>query len=669
FQAFKKRYVYLTQLPDGSYILNFYKDEKNSKETKGSIFLDSCIDVVQCPRMRRNGFELKMQEYSHYLAAESEQEMEKWRLDFSGIEPDVKPFEERFGRRIMVNCHDLAFSLQGCVNEKLDGTLTNLEPFFVTLALFDITKNCKISADFHIDLNPPCVREMLSEASAQSNRDQDQGGSSANQPVLQRVAESLLQNPKQGCSKASVEIEEFVPEEAKYNCPYTVYKNHMYVYPLQLKYDNQKTFAKARNIAVCVEFRDSDEENASALKCIYGKPGGPLFTSSAYAAVLHHNQNPEFYDEIKIELPVHLHDRHHLLFTFYHVSCEYNSKGTTKKRDAVESMVGCAWLPLLKDGCLCSLDQQLPVSANLPAGYLCDRSGDSRKVDCLHAMETQGIIKFLPTILIQLFQVLTKVSKEQHEITVNSTRVIIHIVSKCHEEGLDHYLRSFLKYVFVTEKSPSSASITTHEVLASAVTAILKQSADFLTIDKLLKMLRAQRFPDSYHQALQSLLLAIMPHITIRYTEIPEEARNVNLGLANFIKMLTQFKFEFLLTVCSHEHYIPLNLPMTFGKTKLQRVQDLSLEYSLSEEYCRNHFLVGLLLRELAVALQDGYEIRHLAISVLKNLMIKHAFDDRFTAYKVSHSTSIQHDAVIEFSVVCCACDLKRGQGLPLAHR
>ncbi|RXM93741.1 Dedicator of cytokinesis protein 11 [Acipenser ruthenus] len=102
-------------------------------------------------------------------------------------------------------------------------------------------------------------------------------------------------------------------------------------------------------------------------------------------------------------------------------------------------------------------------------------------------METQGIIKFLPTILIQLFQVLTKVSKEQHEITVNSTRVIIHIVSKCHEEGLDHYLRSFLKYVFMTEKSPSSASITTHEVLASAVTAILKQAADFLTINKLLK--------------------------------------------------------------------------------------------------------------------------------------------------------------------------------------
>lgn len=47
-----------------------------------------------------------------------------------------------------------------------------------------------------------------------------------------------------GCERVSVEIEEFLPEEAKYNYPFTTYKNQLYIYPLQLKYDNQKTFTK-----------------------------------------------------------------------------------------------------------------------------------------------------------------------------------------------------------------------------------------------------------------------------------------------------------------------------------------------------------------------------------------------------------------------------------------
>lgn len=59
---------------------------------------------------------------------------------------------------------------------------------------------------------------------------------------------------------------------------------------------------------------------------------------------------------------------------------------------------------------------------------------------------------------------------------------------------------------------------------------------------------------------------------------------------------------------------------------------DLQLDYSLTDEFCKNHFLVGLLLREVGNALQEFREVRQIAISVLKNLMIKHSFDDRYAS-------------------------------------
>lgn len=48
------------------------------------------------------------------------------------------------------------------------------------------------------------------------------------------------------CTKTPVtfEVEEFVPCIAKHTQPYTIYNNHLYVYPKYLKYDSQKSFAK-----------------------------------------------------------------------------------------------------------------------------------------------------------------------------------------------------------------------------------------------------------------------------------------------------------------------------------------------------------------------------------------------------------------------------------------
>uniref|UniRef100_A0A8C8SQQ6 Dedicator of cytokinesis 9 n=1 Tax=Pelusios castaneus TaxID=367368 RepID=A0A8C8SQQ6_9SAUR len=961
-RSFKRRFFHLIQLGDGSYNLNFYKDEKISKEPKGSIFLDSCMGVVQNTKVRRFAFELKMQDKSSYLlAADSELEMEEWittlnkilqlnfeaamqekrngesheddeqskmesslssldsylpeiakstrdaeiklksegrvklfvldpdaqKLDFSGIEPEVKPFEEKFGKKILVKCNDLSFNLQSCVAENEEGPTTNVEPFFVTLSLFDIKNNRKISADFHVDLNHVSVRHMIPSTTQQSmsasgdylHKVQDlihesmlqypkqvifsvtcphpdiflvariekvlQGSvTHCAEPYMKssdssKVAQKVLKNAKQACQRlgqyrmpfawaartlfrdasgtldknarfsalyrqdsnklsnedmlkfladfrkpekmaklpiilgnlditidnmspdfpnyvnssyipmkqfenniktvVTFEVEEFVPCIPKHSQPFTIYNNHLYVYPKHLKYDSQKSFAKARNIAVCIEFKDSDEEDSLPLKCIYGRPGGPVFTRSAFAAVLHHHQNPEFYDEIKIELPTQLHEKHHLLFTFYHVSCDNSSKGSTKKKDVIETQVGYSWLPLLKDGRVVTNEQHIPVSANLPSSYLsyqelgigkhsgpeikwvdggkpllkisthlvstvytqdqhlhnffeyCQKTESGAQalgtdlvkyLKSLHAMEGHVMIAFLPTILNQLFRVLTRATQE--EVAVNVTRVIVHIVAQCHEEGLDSYLRSYVKYAYKAEPYIASEYKTVHEELTKSMTTILKPSADFLTSNKLLKyswfffevliksiaqhlienakvkLLRNQRFTASFHHAVETFVNMLMPHITQKYKDNPEASKNANHSLAVFIKRcftfmdrgfvfkqinnyiscfapgdpktLFDFKFEFLRVVCNHEHYIPLNLPMPFGKGRIQRYQDLQLDYSLTDEFCKNHFLVGLLLREVGNALQEFRDIRQIAISVLKNLMIKHSFDDRYAS-------------------------------------
>ena len=57
---------------------------------------------------------------------------------------------------------------------------------------------------------------------------------------------------------------------------------------------------------------------------------------------------------------------------------------------------------------------------------------------------------------------------------------------------------------------------------------------------------------------------------------------------------------------------------------------DLHYDYQLTEEYCQNHFLTGLLLREVGTALQDVTEVRQNGIRVLRNLLAKHSFDDRY---------------------------------------
>ena len=71
-----------------------------------------------------------------------------------------------------------------------------MEPFYVTLSLFDIQNGRKISSDFHVDLNHPSVRGMLPHSGSHYMN----GGNDARpegQQSIQGVPEAALQYPRQ----------------------------------------------------------------------------------------------------------------------------------------------------------------------------------------------------------------------------------------------------------------------------------------------------------------------------------------------------------------------------------------------------------------------------------------------------------------------------------------
>ncbi|XP_067007867.2 dedicator of cytokinesis protein 9 [Anabrus simplex] len=543
--------------------------------------------------------------------------------------------------------------------------------------------------------------------------------------------------PTPPVSEPTIEMSEFESSSEKEVHPYTTFMNHLYVYPHSLCFDTQKTFTRARNIACLVELRDSDDEGSLPLCCLYGRPGGPLFVTQVSCAVLHHSTSPSWYEEVKVRLPICLHSKHHLLFTFYHISCD-----SSKKRDnGVETCVGYAWIPLLQKGRLNVDEQVLPVAASLPAGYLSvqplglgkGNSGPdiswidgqrpifnvgfqlvstvntrdqhlhnlfahaerligpkhssiipSEQETCkilkaAHAVHLVTAITFLPTLLNQLMTLLVVTTNE--EVGLNVLRVLIHIIHMIHEAGRKEILQAYVKFVFVPPDVKSNTTV--HEEMSRHLPTLLRPAnTDFLVVNKFMhhsgfffeimlksmaqhllssgriKMHRNERFSGDFTFRVQNLLQVLCPYITQKYKDMPLETQELNCSLAHFLKRcltfmdrgyvfklinsymdkfnpgdtktLYDYKFTFLQVICSHEHFVVFNLPLSHSRLGTKSRIDYMDEYCLSEEFCRQHFLVGLLLQEVRTSLNEVFQVRKVAVATLRDLLAKHELDDRY---------------------------------------
>lgn len=369
--------------------------------------------------------------------------------------------------------------------------------------------------------------------------------------------------------------------------------------------------------------------------------------------------------------------------------------------------------------------------------------GFSRFVQAQHAMpkilkslldtDTSSTIRFFPVLMTQLLRMI--VSTTSDDVQQSCLRMVIHILHQLKEVRKEEITVSYVEFFFTSESVQSAnGKLNLHEELIRALVTLLKHSKDEfplinnliensgfffqLTIKSMANHLlssgwirkqRSERFPKDFQDQLMSYIEQFIQLIVEKNKELNAECKVANQNLSHFINRafslmdrgfvfkiiktyldrfhsakdsvtLQQHKFELLAIITSHEHHIPLNLPLpsktsspstpskspTKSQTVIQGIieeeeeeegdenemevkcnqrcmsaeitdsRSLEEETFLSDDFLKMHFTVGILLQETKSALSEVHQIRGMALQVLRNLLVKHSIDDRY-------STSAQH--------------------------
>ncbi|VDM56495.1 unnamed protein product, partial [Angiostrongylus costaricensis] len=189
------------------------------------------------------------------------------------------------------------------------------------------------TADLSIQLSGGTAEELLMRLSPEMLR-----VAPFNVGPGSELTKDIQEFPAKDLTPRLCQVFEFV---YSYIILFVCYRNLLYIYPKFANLSNRP--GTARNISIKLDtdfFHFLDNSNCSF-------------------------RTPHIADEIKLRIPVDLDDGHHLLFTFYHISCKPNNKD-----EEVEFPIGYSWLPLFRDGRLTTGDFNLPICLDrLPASY------------------------------------------------------------------------------------------------------------------------------------------------------------------------------------------------------------------------------------------------------------------------------------------------------------
>ncbi|RXG71099.1 Dedicator of cytokinesis protein 7 [Armadillidium vulgare] len=188
---------------------------------------------------------------------------------------------------------------------------------------------------------------------------------------------------------------------------------------------------------------------------------------------------------------------------------------------------------------------------------------------------------------------------------------------------------------------------------------MLKSMTEYLAQTKNLESSRKHRFPHQYCDDIENLTNSITNDIIASVNKDSRNIKliqNVNSSLAFFLSDLLSIMdrgfLDFVRIVCSHEHYVALNLPFCTPLSNLSAPSspcpsvsstnsqgsfistimggDRAAYMALSSSFCHQHFLTGLVLSDLASALEMNSPIIHgRAVNTIRNLLTSHDTDDR----------------------------------------